>query len=331
MEYNAPPGSQDPNAPYVNGIPGVQKGSPVNANAVEYPQREILAVIEAAGLTPTNNDLTQLLQAIQWHVSQRPYRRRLSSGIQFYITPTGSDANDGLSADTAFATTAGAVSAIASNYLISYPGVATINYSLGMHAPININGSLQQANIQNLFLAGSGVASTKTTAYSNYNNTMSVRVSGIAIDPGAAVRSFDTYNAQTIIDGPVSHTGYGQDAITHHFAELHISTTGQFTFNGSFSSPLNIINSAHFSYTGGAKIILNGITVGSTSAVFYLGNGSHMNGSAASFTTLFSGSATGRRFYVQTNSIIYSGGAGINSVPGTVAGIADTSTGGYFI
>lgn len=65
MEYNAPPGSQDPNAPYVNGIPGVQKGSPVNANAVEYPQREILNVITAAGLTPTNNELDQLLQAIE--------------------------------------------------------------------------------------------------------------------------------------------------------------------------------------------------------------------------------------------------------------------------
>lgn len=64
MQYNAPPGSQDPNAPYVNGIPGVQKGSPVNANAVEYPQREIVSAIEAAGLTPTNNDLTQLAQAI---------------------------------------------------------------------------------------------------------------------------------------------------------------------------------------------------------------------------------------------------------------------------
>lgn len=65
MEYNAPPGSQDPNAPYVNGIPGVQKGSPVNGHAVEYTQREILAVIEAAGLTPTNEELDQLLRAIR--------------------------------------------------------------------------------------------------------------------------------------------------------------------------------------------------------------------------------------------------------------------------
>ncbi|MDR2051151.1 MAG: hypothetical protein LBQ63_05195, partial [Deltaproteobacteria bacterium] len=64
MKYNAPPGSQNPDAPYVNGIPGLLKGSPVNAQAVEYPQREIVNVIQAAGLTPTNEQLNQLLEAI---------------------------------------------------------------------------------------------------------------------------------------------------------------------------------------------------------------------------------------------------------------------------
>jgi len=65
MKYIPPPGSQDPNAPYVNGIPGVQRGSPVDAKAVEYPQREILNVITAAGLTPTNEQLDQLAHAVQ--------------------------------------------------------------------------------------------------------------------------------------------------------------------------------------------------------------------------------------------------------------------------
>jgi len=65
MKYNPPPGSQDPNASFVNGIPGIQKGSPVPAGAVEYPQREILAVIEAAGIVPSNEDLEQLLKAIR--------------------------------------------------------------------------------------------------------------------------------------------------------------------------------------------------------------------------------------------------------------------------
>ncbi|EGJ50261.1 gp53-like domain-containing protein [Desulfocurvibacter africanus] len=66
MRYTPPVGAVDPGAPYVDGNPaaGIQ-GSAVPAAAIEHPQREIAAVIEAAGLTPDAEDLTQLQQAIQ--------------------------------------------------------------------------------------------------------------------------------------------------------------------------------------------------------------------------------------------------------------------------
>lgn len=65
MKYNPPAGSTDPDAPYVTGN-AVQriKGSPVPAEAVELPQREIVKVILEGGLTPSNEDVTQLYQAI---------------------------------------------------------------------------------------------------------------------------------------------------------------------------------------------------------------------------------------------------------------------------
>lgn len=67
MQYNQPfdqPGT--PNAPYVNGNPssGIQ-GSIPPAAAFEYPQREIVNFITDSGLTPTNNDLHQLGEAVQ--------------------------------------------------------------------------------------------------------------------------------------------------------------------------------------------------------------------------------------------------------------------------
>ena len=67
MKYNQPfdqPSS--PNAPYVDGNPsaGIQ-GSIVPAASIEYPQREIMAAIQAAGLVGTNSDLTQLLQMMK--------------------------------------------------------------------------------------------------------------------------------------------------------------------------------------------------------------------------------------------------------------------------
>lgn len=65
MLYNPPPGGA-PNDPYVgkNVAAGTQ-GSKVPPAAVEYPQREIVNAILAAGLSPTNSDLTQLLKAIR--------------------------------------------------------------------------------------------------------------------------------------------------------------------------------------------------------------------------------------------------------------------------
>jgi hypothetical protein len=65
MKYNAPFGSSDPDAGYVDrNTPGAVSGSRVPAAALEDPQREIMAVINAAGIAPSDADLTQLLQAI---------------------------------------------------------------------------------------------------------------------------------------------------------------------------------------------------------------------------------------------------------------------------
>ncbi|WP_054308910.1 DUF2793 domain-containing protein [Mesorhizobium sp. 1M-11] len=65
MKYQAPFGSPDPNAGYVDkNVPGAVAGSKVPAKAVEQPQRELLYVLTQAGLVPSDNDLTQLWQAL---------------------------------------------------------------------------------------------------------------------------------------------------------------------------------------------------------------------------------------------------------------------------
>lgn len=64
MQYVPPVGGAD-NDPYIDGNPssGVE-GSAVPAAAIEHPMREIEAVIVAAGLTPDESQLDQLLRAI---------------------------------------------------------------------------------------------------------------------------------------------------------------------------------------------------------------------------------------------------------------------------
>lgn len=72
MKYVAPKGAIDPNAPYLDKDPQTgTSGSVVQAAAVEHPLREIVAAIEAAGLTPDENQLNQLAQAIEQIVNNR--------------------------------------------------------------------------------------------------------------------------------------------------------------------------------------------------------------------------------------------------------------------
>lgn len=69
MKYNPPYGITDPDAPYINGDPSIaQAGSILPAEAAEFPQREIIGVIENSQRIPTNDDLLQLARSIrsQW-------------------------------------------------------------------------------------------------------------------------------------------------------------------------------------------------------------------------------------------------------------------------
>ena len=65
MKYVPPLGATDPNASYHDGNPeaGIL-GSIVPAAAIERPQREILSVLAAAGIVPSDTDNAQLAVAI---------------------------------------------------------------------------------------------------------------------------------------------------------------------------------------------------------------------------------------------------------------------------
>jgi hypothetical protein len=77
MKYVQPYGISDPDASYINGNPATgTMGSIPPAASIEHPQREIVQVIKAAGRTPTDADLKQLLRSIR-------------GGALDYYVPTG--------------------------------------------------------------------------------------------------------------------------------------------------------------------------------------------------------------------------------------------------
>lgn len=94
MKYNQPldqPSS--PDAPYVDANSSLgTPGSIVPAAAVEYPQREIVRTIQDVGLsTPTNDDLSQLSQAIRFMREQNVIDVGTVNAISVALNPTPTD------------------------------------------------------------------------------------------------------------------------------------------------------------------------------------------------------------------------------------------------
>jgi len=89
LDYNPPFGSAvvPGGAPYINGNPvtGTQ-GSIPPAGSIEFPQREIVNAIVGAGLTPSNNNLSQLLAAIQL-LGRIPYAVDVGTQNNIVINP----------------------------------------------------------------------------------------------------------------------------------------------------------------------------------------------------------------------------------------------------
>lgn len=85
MKYQAPYGSPDPDAPYVDrDTPGATSGSKVPAKAIEHVQREMVAVLERAGLVPSEGDLQQIARAMR----SVALNRRVAGGTATALTLT---------------------------------------------------------------------------------------------------------------------------------------------------------------------------------------------------------------------------------------------------
>ena len=87
MQYNAPYGVSDPNAPYINGNPSTgTMGSIPPAASIEYPQREIVNFITKSNWIPDNADLFQLGKSVQGGVVN--YGTDVGAVNRIAITPS---------------------------------------------------------------------------------------------------------------------------------------------------------------------------------------------------------------------------------------------------
>ena len=244
MKYNQPYDQpSNPNASYTNGNPsaGIQ-GSIVPAEAVEYPQREIVRAITDVNLAaPTNGDLTQLSAAVRFMRMQYVIDTGPADSLQVTLNP----------APTAWATPLSFFILIKNTTLTAAP-VITIAGITGAKAIIRRDGSSLAIGD----LVGGAIALL------TYDGTNCRVISIVPSDYTSGGGPPPTFNIW--IDAPTTFTVYGTGA---NFADLPtaleyiskyiITTNGSVILQLPAGQATCAVNLA-FDHANGDKVTLQG-------------------------------------------------------------------------
>lgn len=289
------------------------KTTPVDADVVSFGD-------SAAGGQMVKVTWSNLIAAL-------PFRERIWAARTYFVRPDGSDSNTGL-ADTpggAFLTIPRAL-AVASGLDFNTYNV-TIKLADGTYPqivapPIVGNGVLwivgNTASPSSVVIASSGAAPAVRVLHMNaYCQVQGVTLRG---SNGPRAATVGTLSIRDCIIENVTQAAFD--------AQIR----GRFVING----PVTIRNSPNMvrvftALEAGVLYVTSGttITIEGTPAVSAEFCGVTGTGSSAALSgVIFAGSVTGRRFSASLNATIDVGGAGLNFLPGNVAGV--TLTGGQY-
>ncbi|MCA1455920.1 hypothetical protein I6F35_22395 [Bradyrhizobium sp. BRP22] len=347
MKYNQPYGMPEEDVlysvPFVNGDPSIARaGSIPPAESIEYDQREIIAVIQwaydhgyrdyAAQLcqAPTNADLTQLLKAIFGIMNSR----MLQAPREYWVNGvTGDDANDGSSSTKAFKTLQKAQNTLVRFNLNGFN--VTVNVAPATYAPL-VCGSI----------GGSGSVIWEGDPATPSNCTVASPQGPAIAVVGVGDYHFNGFKLQSASNGPgIVGDGietWGPSTVTLWSVDFGFCFDNHmYAYNGSLlgvMGPIRISGNAprcHAEGASGGRVIHHSLNkpnltiavpcsmiawalFGTTSQGWFFYN------SITGFANV-----TGKKYDASMNSIIVTGGAGGNYLPGTVAGT--TSSGGQYV
>lgn len=237
----------------------------------------------------------------------------------YYVSPTGSDGNNGLSAATAFLTVQAAVDAVAvldiGNHNVTiqladgtYSGPVTVNGPWTGSGDVTIQGNAgTPANV---------ILSTGALTSVNCKNGGRIAIKNLKI-----ATTTGPYCLYAFMGGAIDYANivFGACAQAHILAE----DGGRITCSGSYSITAGAPQ--HWRISGGSiRCQSHGITLTGTPA-FPQGFAFGRNvGFMIVNGNVFTGAATGPRYDVALNATIQTAGGGANYLPGNAAGIAAT-------
>lgn len=282
-----------------------------------------------AGITPNLTDLTQLCS-----VFDALTRQRLNSDLTLYISTTGNNSNDGLTAGTPFQTMQYAWDYAQkkydlNGYILTFQ-LADGTYNQSFYGSGIFVGQKLRAGV--IFNGNPSnpravlITSSSTTIVANNNGSFSLKnlkVSSSGAITDHCIFAQDQGSSIDINNNVVIGTSNGGHFGSSYGGGIYINQS--YTIEGGATAThWNAGNAGqiHVS-TNGVAIVLSG----TPSFTDFCSCGA---GSLIDFGNVtFSGAATGRKFNVYGNSVLNSGGASVSALPGSTAGV--TSTGGVYL
>jgi len=260
-----------------------------------------------------------------YHASS--FREKLSADRTYYISTTGLDTNDGLTAGTPFLTIQKGYDTAVEfdfNSKVVYLQCAdgTYNAGLSITRPWIGGGTLRltgnTSNAAAVTISTTSISAVRVTA--NITGSLIMRYLTLATTTSGAcldVNAFSTLNFNNIVFGSC--------------AGAHISVNAGGTVNATGNYEISGGAIQHIANVGG-KVDVSGrtiTTISGTPAFSTCFAYATRLGFIAIFSMTFSGSATGVYYLVDTNSVIFVNGGGATYLPGNSAGTA--STGGQYV
>ncbi|MBO9832855.1 hypothetical protein [Xanthomonas phaseoli] len=242
------------------------------------------------------------------------YAIALTQDLSLYVSSTGSDSNDGLSAATAFQTIQRAVNVVRARYsLCGY--TVSINVADGTYVE-NVSMGNVTGGVVRLVGSSSAIWRNTTGWVLVVDAGSTVQISGFAFGGGSTANDIViSYRASCTFQG-----GHVFAAMTG--SQIVVTGNGVCYVAGNYSITGGGV--CHYGVFDGGQLVLRSITVTliSTPAFANAGRVGSINGGDATFT--FSGAATGARYGINANGVIWVNGKGPSAFPGNVAGYVNT-------
>lgn len=255
-------------------------------------------------------------------------REHLTAARTYYVRTDGSDSNDGLT-DTsggAFLTIQHAVDVVCDTLDINSQQVVIQVADGAYNAPVALMSFLGSTRVT---LRGNTTTPANVTITTSTGNCFTVARAGAWQVEGFKLSTtggnYDAIGVAGVSDINLRALDFGASTRSHIVVGdgAVLRCTGPYSISGS---------AAHHYYAGTqANVTLNGATVTLTGTPAFsvaFANAQHL-GLLVAWNATFSGAASGVRYNVFANSVIFTNGGGANFFPGSAAG--SSGSGGQYM